>query len=236
MRLGIMQPYLFPYLGYFQLLACVDKFVIYDDVSFIKQGWINRNRILVGGQPHLFSVPLRTASSFTRISDIEVHPELYDRWRHRLLRTVEQSYRRAPCFAPVRRLLAAVLEDFRGSIANLALRSIMATASHLDIRTAIAPSARDYGNGSLKGQDRVIDVCQKERAHEYVNLIGGRSLYAHDDFAAHGIALRFLRPRPFAYRQFADPFTPDLSIIDVMMFNPPHRVGALLREFDLVSA
>jgi hypothetical protein len=234
MKLAIMQPYLFPYLGYFQLLSSVDKFVIYDDVAFMKQGWINRNRILVGGRASRFSVPLRTASSFKRINDTEVDPASYDRWLRSFFSTVDQSYRRAPCFGPVRHLLTAVFEDFAGSIASLALRSVTGTVEYLGLRTAIVPSAHEYNNDSLKGQERVIDVCKKENADAYINPIGGQNLYTHGEFAAHGIALHFVRSRPVIYRQFADHFTPDLSIIDVMMFNSPDRLGALLSQFDLV--
>jgi hypothetical protein len=234
MRLGIMQPYLFPYLGYFQLLSSVDKFVVYDDVAFIKQGWINRNRILVNGREYRFTVPLRMASSFKRINETEVDPGSYAKWLGRFLMTVEQNYHRASYFGPVRELLRSVFEGFAGSIAGLTLRSIMATAKYLDLRTPIVRSASGYGNDRLAGAQRIIDVCKKEGANEYVNPIGGRSLYTCEEFSAHGIALRFIRSRPVTYPQFSTQFTPDLSIIDVMMFNAPRRIGELVREFDLV--
>ena len=57
MKTAIMQPYIFPYLGYFQLVNCVDTFVFYDDVNFIKRGWINRNKILINGKEVLLSFP-----------------------------------------------------------------------------------------------------------------------------------------------------------------------------------
>lgn len=234
MKLGIMQPYLFPYLGYFQLLSSVDKFVVYDDVAYIKQGWINRNRILVNGGEHRFTVPLRKASSFKRINETEVDPDSYARWFGRFQMTVEQSYRRAPCFGPVRELLRGVFEGFEGSIATLALRSIVATASYLDLRTPIVESACGYGNDGLAGRQRIIDLCKKEGADEYINPIGGQRLYRHGDFSAHGIALSFIRSRPVSYSQFGAEFIPGLSIIDVMMFNDPGRIRELLREFDLV--
>lgn len=235
MKLGIMQPYLFPYLGYFQLLSAVDKFIVYDDVAFIKQGWVNRNRILVGGKAYRFSVPLRSASSFRSISDTHVDAASYARWLRKFLTTVDQNYRSSPYFGPVRQVLAAVFLGFReGSIAALALRSIIETLNYLDLRPEIVRSACEYGNAHLTGQDRVIDLCEKEGADEYINPVGGRTLYAREDFAARGIALRFIRLRSIIYPQFGDQFTPDLSIIDVMMFNQPRRIRELLCEFDLV--
>jgi hypothetical protein len=234
MKLGIMQPYVFPYLGYFQLIGAVDKFVVYDDVAFIKQGWVNRNMILVGGRACRFSVPLRAASSFKRIDEIEVDQDSYARWLRKFLTTVDQNYREAPCYGPVRELVASVFEGFSGSIAALAVRSLAETAHYLDLRTPIVESSTKYGNGDLKGTERVIDICMKEHAEEYVNAIGGKELYASEEFAARGIRLHFLRSRSVMYRQSGDRFTPGLSIIDVMMFNAPRRIGELLEEFDVV--
>src|SRR5712692_546334 len=112
MKLGIMQPYVFPDLGYFQLLRAVDKFLMYDDVAFIKQGWINRNTILVGGRASRFSVPLRDASSFRRIDETEVDQDSYPRWLRKFLMTVDQNYRDAPCYGTARELVARVFEGF----------------------------------------------------------------------------------------------------------------------------
>jgi len=229
-----MQPYLFPYLGYFQLLGAVDKFVIYDDINFIKQRWINRNNILIGSKASLFSVPLRDASSFRHINETEVHRGAYGRWLRKFLTTVDQNYRKAPFYEPVRRLLGSVFEGFEGSIAALALRSVRETAHYLDIRTTIVETSRVYGNDALRGQDRIIDICLKEGADHYLNAIGGKNLYAAQDFEARRITLHFITTWLTPYAQFGDHFVPSLSIVDVMMFNSPDRVRELLREFDIV--
>lgn len=234
MRLSIMQPYLFPYLSYFQLLSSVDKFVVYDDVAFIKQGWINRNRILVNGREYRFTVPLRKASSFKRINETEVDPTAYAKWLSRFLMTIEQNYCRAPNFDPVFKLVRGVFDGFEGSIAALTVRSITATVKYLEFHTTILGSASGYGNDELGGVQRIIDICKREGASEYINAIGGQSLYAREQFLAYDVALRFIRSRPVIYPQFGAQFTPDLSIIDVMMFNSPGRIGELAREYDLV--
>jgi hypothetical protein len=234
MKLGIMQPYLFPYLGYFQLLSAVDRFVIYDDVAFIKQGWINRNHILVAGRAHLFSVPLRDVSSFRPIFEIEVDRDGYPAWRRKFLATIDQSYRKAPFFEGVRLLLESVFQTAEGSIAALALRSIREVAQYLGLAATLIETSRSYGNHTLNGQKRVIDICLRERADHYINAIGGRSLYAAEEFAVNGIKLQFIRSRPIAYPQFGDAFVPNLSIIDVLMFNSRDRVRELLAECDLI--
>jgi len=228
-----MQPYLFPYVGYFQLLRAADRFVVYDDVAFIKQGWINRNQILVGGSAVRFSVPLDDASSFRPIKSVDVDARRYPPWLRKFLATLDQSYRRAPFYREVRSLIADTLSGFEGSIAGLALRSIEATADYLNLDTEIIATSAGYENKELHGQARVIDICLREQASDYVNLSGGRSLYSSGAFEAHGIRLQFLETNKIQYDQLGQSFVPNLSIIDVMMFNAPDQLEGLLRAYEL---
>jgi hypothetical protein len=226
--LAIMQPYLFPYLGYFQLLAAVDRFVVYDDVTFIKQGWINRNRMLINGEAAFFTVPLAHSSSRvairdTRISDAPQHRN----WPEKLMRSFDSAYGRAPEFARTRPVVEGVLARATSRIADLALDSIKSVADRLDIRTAIVGTSSAYGNAHLHGEDRVLAICKAEKASRYINLSGGRALYSRDRFQAEGIELRFIEPRSIEYPQFGGAFVPWLSMVDVLMFNPVERV----REF-----
>ena len=233
-----MQPYLFPYLGYFQLIAAVDRFVVYDDVSFIKNGWINRNRILGGGaagrepEPAYFTVPLEGASSFKAIREVGVSPD--PRWRAKLLKTLAQTYARAPCFREVYPLVESVLGATEARVSALAVASLRAVAAYLALEAEFVPSSAAYENGELRGQERVLDICRREGATTYVNPSGGRELYARDAFAARGVTLRFLEPQLRAYPQLRPPFVPGLSIIDVLMFNPRDRVRELLDDYRLV--
>jgi hypothetical protein len=234
MKLAIMQPYLFPYLGYFQLIAAVDKFVLYDDVAFIKQGWLNRNQILLHGQPHLFSVPLKGASSNKTIRDTGVSVHEYSRWKDKFLKTVALAYARAPHYEATRALLSRVIEAEPGSIGELARRGIREVCSTLELPTRIEPSSKIYANNHLHAQARVLDICRRERATLYINASGGRELYDSATFASHGIDLRFLRSRLPVYPQFEAEFVPALSIIDVLMFNTPENIRAMMPEFDFV--
>jgi hypothetical protein len=236
MKLAIMQPYFFPYIGYFQLLHAIDKFVVYDDVAFIKQGWINRNRILINGQPSYLTVPLRQASSFRLIQEIEVDDGAQNRqWQARLLKTVANAYRRAPEFGHVFPLIESVLMDGAGRMAELALRSLRAVARHLDLHPQWVESSSAYANAGMSGQDRVLAICGAERASEYINAAGGAELYSPEAFAQAGVRLRFLQPERVEYRQFGAPFVPWLSIIDVLMFNSPAAVRALLERYQLTT-
>ena len=229
-----MQPYLFPYLGYFQLAHAVDRFVFADDFTFIKGGWINRNRVLVNNEPAFFTVPLKQTPSTTLIKDVLIDDAGESAWRRPVLKTIENFYRRAPHFAAVLPIVQDVLSLATPRIADMARASVLRVGEYLGIETSFVPSSEEYGNAHLKGQDRVIDICQRERSTHYVNAIGGRELYDRDAFAQRGIALSFIATDPVEYRQFREPFTPSLSIIDVLMFNSRDETRALLDRYQLV--
>jgi WbqC-like protein len=229
-----MQPYLFPYIGYFQLIHAVDRFVVYDDVAYIKQGWINRNRILINGEPSFFSVPIKHASSYALICDtfIDDDPQ-HARWVEKLLKTFDNAYRRAPEFRRVFPIVERVFSVNTTRIADLALASVKAISSLLEIETTFVDSSRTYGNATLRGENRVLSICQAERANEYINVPGGRDLYSRERFEAAGIGLSFIQPRNVEYPQFGGPFVQGLSIIDVLMFNPLDQVRRDLDAYDL---
>jgi len=231
MKLAVMQPYFFPYLGYFQLFHAVDLFVIYDDVNFIKGGWINRNFILMNGRSQRITVPLAEASSFKIIADTKL---LADRlWREKLLKTLRQAYSKAPHFDRVYALAEGVILSPCNSVAELALRSIRAVANYLLLTTKIRPSASPYANQSLKGQARILDICRREGADAYYNLPGGEALYDHAAFLAAGVKLHFIRSGEPHYQQFGHDFVPRLSILDVLMFNPPETARRFLANCEM---
>ena len=222
MKLAIMQPYFLPYIGYFRLMAAADKFVVYDDVNFIKGGWINRNRILLNDQEHLISVPLQGASSNRRINQITLSPKTT--WRKKLIRTLEQAYKRAPEFGPVSQLLDKIINYAENNLAAYLLHSLELLKSYLALEVDLVPTSSKYENAALKGQLRVLDICRRENASVYLNLSGGKNLYDSKVFASHGIKLRFLEPPEIEYQQFGNPFRPSLSIIDVLMFNSVEKI------------
>lgn len=236
MKLAIMQPYLFPYIGYFQLINTVDKFVIYDDVNFIKQGWINRNNILVQGKPYLFTLPLRNQSSFSKINEVFVNRAQYDSWRKKSIRTLEQSYKKAPFFKDIYDLVDNVLDvgDMETDIASIATKSLVEISKYLEINTEFVFSSSVYDNAELTGKARVINICKKENATYYINPIGGQELYDKDFFKESGLELSFIKTMSIEYNQFKNGFVPWLSIIDVLMFNSIEETKLLLNKFELV--
>ena len=230
-----MQPYLFPYIGYFQLVAAVNKFVIYDDVNFIKGGWINRNNILINKKSNLFTVPLNKASSNTLINETTINLKFYNIWKVKFLRSIEQSYKKSPYFTDVYNLIENVLEiNENDLISELAVNSIKNVCDYLQLDTEICETSENYNNKIKSGQERVLDICGIEKASHYINPIGGIELYSKNTFKENGIVLNFIKSKPIIYSQFDNDFSPWLSIIDVLMFNSISEVSTMVNQYELV--
>ena len=232
MRLGIMQPYFLPYIGYWQLLNAVDTYILYDDVNYINRGWINRNRILINGAPSYLTIPLNGASQNKKIQEIEISSS--EKAMTKNLRMVELAYKKAPCFEEVFQLYRDILLDPEPNLANYLEHSIRKVCRYLQIGTEILRSSSLPKDNALKGQDKILAICKLMKATDYFNAIGGQSLYNASAFAAEGIRLHFLQPTPQEYRQFGGTFCPNLSILDVMMFNRPADIQTYLQQYQLV--
>lgn len=232
MRIAIMQPYLFPYLGYFQLIGAVDRFVVYDNIKYTKKGWINRNRFLKNGRDALFSVPLKGASDVLDVREREL-AEGFDPGK--LLNQLQHAYRRAPQFGEVFPLVRDIVEFGEVNLFRFLHNSVVRMCDYLQIGTEIVVSSTIPINHALKKEEKVLAICQEAGAGVYVNAIGGIELYSKETFQARGIELKFLRPKPFRYRQFDNEFVEWLSIIDVLMFNSKEVVReCLASHYDLI--
>ncbi|MBK9162190.1 MAG: WbqC family protein [Nitrosomonadales bacterium] len=228
MKLAIMQPYLFPYLGYFQLIRAVDAFVVYDDVNYIKGGWINRNFILAQSGKQLITLPLQGASPNQLINQVGVgsRPE-------KLLETIRHCYAKAPQFPAVFPLLEEILMQQERNLAYFLDFSLRRICKHLGLNPDWHISSRLEKDNLLRGQDKVLAICKELAATHYINVPGGKELYSRETFLRSGLQLSFIQPRPVEYRQFGKPYVPSLSIIDVMMFNDREQCARLVEEYDL---
>lgn len=230
--LGIMQPYIFPYLGYFQLVYAVDRFVFLDDVNFIKKGWINRNNILLNGAASLLSIPVSKVSQNEWIKNLFVSEE--GKWRNKLLTSLGHAYKKAPYYEERIGLITEIIEEKGLSIADFAKNSVMRISDELGIQTEFVHSSSIYSKDSY-GSQRILDICLEDKASAYINPQGGVDLYDKEMFAKENIELNFIHMNPtIAYSQFdKDNFVPNLSIIDVLMFNSNEEITELLKQFTL---
>ena len=229
MKLAIMQPYLFPYIGYFQLINVVDRFISLDDVKYINRGWINRNRIRVNGEEFLFSLPLSHASQNKCINEIQISGD-YVKWRGKFLLTLERTYANASFFKNGIRLINQILDCPVRSLSEFVLNSIKEICRYLEIRTEFIDSSEIFGNKHLKGEERIVTLCKLNQANIYFNLPGGRKLYSMERFDKEGIALKFLEPVLNPYTQGGNDFIPGLSIIDVLTWNGIEQIKIMLQS------
>lgn len=232
MRVGIMQPYFMPYIGYWQLMNVVDKYIIYDDVNFIRGGWINRNRILIDNQPKYFNIPMIGASQNKLINEVEVNTD--QKLIKKNLRTIESAYKKAPYFDNVYPLLERIINCKKKVISEYIENSFIILCNYLDITTELIMSSSLNKNNNLKAQNKILDICRLLKCTEYYNSIGGKKLYSYNDFLKNGIELKFLETKYIEYRQFNNDFQSNLSIIDVMMFNSKKEINDMLLKYNLV--
>ena len=231
MRVGIMQPYFFPYIGYFQLIAAVDLFIVYDNIKYTKKGWINRNRMLQNGRDVMFSLPLKNASDYLEVRERELASDFN---RDKLLNLFKEAYRRAPYFKDIFPLVEQIVLYKDANLFRFLYHSIIRICQHLEITTEIRISSDIDIDHDLKNQDKVLALCSAVGATTYVNAIGGIELYSKETFRKSGIELNFIKSKPFEYPQLIESFIPWLSIIDVMMFNSLNVIKSRLAEFNLV--
>lgn len=216
MKVGIMQPYFLPYIGYFQLIAAVDLFIVYDNIKYTKKGWINRNRMLLNGADTIFSLPLKKGSDFLNVADRELSPDFN---RQKFLNQMRGSYMKAPQFNAVWPLLERIVECEDNNLFRYIYHSILEISKYLDIKTNICLSSEVSIDHDLKNQNKVIALCKAVGATNYINTSGGIDLYSKAVFDGAGLQLNFIKALPSEYAQLGNKFVPWLSIIDVLMFN-----------------
>ena len=232
MKIAIMQPYFFPYIGYFQLINAVDEFVIYDNIEFTKKGWINRNRILVNDTDGVISIPLKKDSDYLHVCD----RFLADTWeidRKKMLNRITESYRKAPYFKDTYEVVEKCVLYKDRNLFKFILNSVQTVMQYLKIDTKLVVSSSVPIDHQLKSDEKVMAICKARGADIYINPIGGLELYDKESFKKNNLELRFQKTNSINYAQFNNEFIPWLSIIDVMMFNNREDIHSKLESFTL---
>lgn len=229
MKLGIMQPYFMPYIGYFQLMKAVDKYVVYDDVNYIKGGWVNRNHILINGEKEMFTVTLQKASPNKLFNEIVIGDDF-----KKLMKTLQMNYSRAINFDQTMVLMERIISFPNKQLAVFIANSFREILSYLSVETEILMSSEIPKDNSLRGKDKIIQICEILGADTYYNAVGGKNLYDQEEFREHGITLNFVDSLPQVYSQLhTREFVSGLSMVDVLMNNTKDEVNRLLDSFQL---
>lgn len=232
MKIAIMQPYFCAYIGYYQLINSVDKFVICDDMQYTKRGWFNRNRILNNGTDMVFTIPIKKDSNYLNVN-LRYLSDNSIKERIRILRQIQSLYKKAPFFSQNYPLVKRVFIQDINNLFDFLHFSVIELCSNFDIKTQIILSSSLDINPKLKSQDRVLETCKILNTDIYINLIGGKELYDKKVFKRKGIELRFIKSKKIEYAQFNHEFVPWLSIIDILMFNEIEQVKSYLNEYEL---
>ncbi|WP_084426850.1 WbqC family protein [Aequorivita capsosiphonis] len=234
-KIGIMQPYFLPYIGYFQLMNMVDEFVIYDNIEFSRASWIRRNRMLQNGKDAYFILPVKKDSDFLDVDQRYLVADFKTEGA-KLLRKVEANYRKAPYFDTFFPLVEKIICFEDHNLFNYILHSVETIKEYLEIKTPIKVFSKIGKEiNQLKAQDKVIGVCKALHATHYINSVSGEELYSVEDFANEQIKLCFYKTKNVEYPQFDQAFVPFLSILDVCMFNSVDQIQTYLKEYQIIS-
>lgn len=229
MTVGSNQPYLFPYIGYWQLMNLADVYVVSDSMQYIKKGYVNRNSILIDGKKHLFTLEALGVHTDTLINEVQVGNN-----RKKIAKSIYNAYVKAPYFKEVYPMIEEVLFYEEKNLARYLGNSLQKIAAYLEMDTKFIYLSELQGETSLKAQERTIDINKRLNADHYINAIGGQELYSKDDFLNENIKLSFLKTENIEYKQFKNEFVPYLSIIDIMMFNSKEQIQEMLKAYSLV--
>ena len=233
MRIAIMQPYLFPYLGYFQLMDASDQFLLLDDVNYIKRGWVNRNNILLQEKPFRFTLPLQKVSQNKKINETLIAADA--KWKNRFMATLHMAYHQSPYYTEVVELISAVIYYDEIRLSLFLQNSLEMIAAFMGMEARIISLSSAGAGTSLKGQERIFDLCSTMKANEYINLPGGKHLYRPEEFAGRSVRLLFIEPHLPVYSQrHKQAFIPGLSIIDVLMNNAKESARIMIKDYDIV--
>lgn len=232
MTIAIMQPYLFPYIGYWQLINAVDTFVIYDNIQFSKKGWFHRNNILLNGKKTLFTIPLKKDSDSLDVIDRLISDDA-DKIINKIIRYIENAYKKAPYFKDVFPVVKNIFQNDERNLFKYIYNSVLKICHYLEIDTKIIISSSINIDHTLKSQDKVIALNKALNATKYINPIGGNELYEYEKFQNENIELAFLNSNVPEYNQFGKEYIPYLSIVDIMMFNSREEIKKMLTEYKL---
>ena len=238
MKLGIMQPYFLPYLGYISLIKHTDMFILLDEVQFIRHGWIERNRILKPDKDWQYiQVPLQKHTQTAVIKDIKINNEI--EWEKKIFAQIEHYKKKALYYRKVVDLLKNIFSKKHATIAELNQDALHAVCDYLSVKNDI----RIYSEMGLtidpvfESDEWALNISKAMNASEYRNPPGGVSIFHKEKYEKENIALVFHELNLEEYSQNTNhDFIPGLSILDVMMFNTPEKISQMLDNFTVKNS
>lgn len=210
---AVMQPYFFPYAGYFRLVAAADVFVLLDDVQFPRRGWVHRNRLPGDdGELRWLTLPLQKAAFEARICDLRFPADAAAR--------LGDEMRRFPCLRGSADPLVAQAEAIEGTPVDHLERLLHACCARLGLPLQTMRASSLGLDPALRAQERILAAVRAVGATAYVNAPGGVELYDPQVFAQAGVSLSFLPP-------WEGPFD---SILSRLLGEPAEAIAGEIRR------
>lgn len=228
MKVAIMQPYFFPYIGYFQLMSMVDIFVCYDDVNYINKGWINRNFLTINQKKNLFTIPLIDASQNKLINEIMIKDDV--NWWNKFFKTLELNFKKLPFYNETMPLLESIVSSNEKNLAHFIFISLEKIIAHLDLKCRLMKSSQIENTFSHKGEERIISICKMLNADSYINPTNGKDLYSNEHFKKNNLELSFIKVDQNKWDNSIDPF---LSLLELLLLFGKERVKLMLAHYEL---
>ncbi len=237
MKIGIMQPYFFPYIGYFSLISSVDKWIVFDNIQYIRHGWINRNRILHPNPDkewQYITIPVQKFLQQSLISNIRSDDS--QKWRERIMGQLNHYKKFSKRYEEISALVKKSLFTKENHLSEINILALKNVCEYLKINfnyEIFSQMKCDLGEISSPG-DWALEISKALGAKEYINPIGGKNIFDLNKFKKYGIKIKFLENKLLKYNQNGRSFISGLSIIDVLMLNKKVNVTKMLKEYLLI--
>jgi hypothetical protein len=231
MKIGIMQPYFLPYIGYFALINAVEKFIYLDDVQYMRRGWVNRNRLKIVNKWQYFTIPVKKNSLTSNINEVYITDD--KKYIEKFKESIRHSYSKTPYYQEIIKLLYAFIIPGQ-NISEMNIQLTNEICDYLEIKTEMLISSQINQNGEKKGAEKIVEICKIVNGDHYINPIGGIKLYSKERFQKAEIKLNFFNANEIRYFQGNHEFIPNLSIVDLLMWNSKKDIQSFLNDFILI--
>lgn len=231
-----MQPYFFPYPGYFSLIKATNKWIVFDTPQYANYSWMNRNRIINCNDDNwmYFIVPLKKRPLRTSINSIVIQNEV--NWKEKIISQLGYYKKHAPYYNHVVEFLRETLTSEFVKLSDLNIHTLKATCKYIGIDF----NYEIYSEMNLQIEDIHapdewgLNICKAMGVSKFINPERGQNFIDRQKYLNEKVDIKFLEYRYPDYDQKMEEFIPGLSIIDAMMFNSPKELKVILEDYKLV--
>ena len=234
MKISVMQPYFFPYLGYFSLIQDSDVFVVLDNVQYVRRGWMNRNRVIGKNQsPVYFHLSTIKAPQKTMTRQIKIDHNR--EWKKTLLDKLDYYEKSAPYFEETKAMVERLISFETDSLCDMNIHILEELCKFLGITTkfVLASDLEIDESKIIETDDWGLEITKTFGASDYINLWGGRHIYSVNKYNNSNITLKFIENELVYYNQHNEMFIKSLSIIDVLMYNDRAETMDLINKYSV---